>query len=55
MSCATWRRFLRRLQERILGLQLGQLPAQEVDSVLELLVVLDDVQHFLVGFVRAPG
>lgn len=47
--------FLRALQQRIFGLQLGQLPAQAVDFVLKLLVVFDDVDHFIVGLIQALG
>lgn len=43
------------LQQRILGLQLRQLPAQAVHFVLELFVVFDDVDHFVVGLVQTPG
>lgn len=46
---------LRALQQRILGLQLRQLPAQAVHFVLELFVVFDDVDHFVVGLVQTPG
>lgn len=46
---------LRTLQQRILGLQLRQLPAQAVHFVLELFVVFDDVDHFVVGLVQTPG
>lgn len=43
------------LQQRILGLQLRQLPAQAVHFVLELFVVFDDVDHFVVGLVQTLG
>lgn len=43
------------LQQRVLGLQLRQLPAQAVHFVLELLVVLDDVNHFVIGLVQTLG
>lgn len=48
-------RILRALQQRVFGLQLGQLPAQAVDFVLQLLVVFDDVNHFIVGLIQALG
>lgn len=43
------------LQQRVLGLQLRQLPAQAVHFILELLVVLDDVNHFIIGFIQTLG
>lgn len=46
---------LRALKQRIFGLQLGQLSAQAVDFVLKLLVVFNDVNHFIVGLIQALG
>lgn len=46
---------LRALQQRVVSLQLCQLPAQAVHFVLELLVVLDDVNHFVIGLVQTLG
>ena len=43
------------LQQRLLGLQLGQLSAEAVHLVLQLLVVLNDVYHLLVGLLLAAG
>lgn len=48
-------RILRALQQRIFGLQLGQLPAQAVDFVLQLLVVFNDMNHFIIGLIQALG
>ena len=43
------------LQRGLLGLQLGQLSAEAVHLVLQLLVVLYDVHHLLVGLLLAAG
>lgn len=43
---------LRSLQQRVLRLQLRQLPPQAVHFALERFVVLDDVNHFVKGLVQ---